>query len=204
MIAQFKKDKAITGAFDTETNSLHIMLAKPFLFQFGWIVEDEKLIRTYVVDIQRQPNLANQVIKAWHILAATLQVYLGHNVKYDLHMMCNIGLPYAVENVSDTMFYIRYAHDNLTEKFGGPPLKLKNYAAKYIDPAAKHHEHRVAEERTAIASNLNNKLKQRLSYCGRPPAEYKAASYTTGVLKEIFSDPLADWRSLPTEEARMA
>lgn len=204
MIAQFKKDKAITGAFDTETNSLHIMLAKPFLFQFGWIVEDEKLIRTYVVDIQRQPDLAKQVIKAWHILAATLQVYLGHNVKYDLHMMCNLGLPYTVENVSDTMFYIRYAHDNLTEKFGGPPLKLKNYAAKYIDPAAKHHEHRVAEERTAIASNLNNKLKQRLSYCGRPPAEYGAASYTTGVLKAIFSDPLADWRSLPTEEARMA
>lgn len=92
MIAQFKKDKAITGAFDTETNSLHIMLAKPFLFQFGWIVEDEKLIRTYVVDIQRQPDLANQVIKAWHILAATLQVYLGHNVKYDLHMMCNLSL----------------------------------------------------------------------------------------------------------------
>lgn len=204
MIRQFKKDKPTVGAFDTETDGLHIILAKPFLFQFGWIDEPNKLIRTYAVDIQRQPDLARQVITVWHMLAATLQTYLGHNVKYDLHMLCNVGLPYTTENVSDTMFYIRYAHDNLTEKYGGPPLALKRYAAKYINPLARNHEKRVAEERTAIASNLNNKLKQRLSFCGKPPAEYGANSYTTKVLTEIFKDPLADWRSLPTEATRVA
>ena len=204
MINQFKTDKPKIGAFDTETDSLHIILARPFLFQFGWICEEGTLIRTYAVDLQRQPDLSRQVIKAWHKLAASLEIYLAHNIKFDLNILCNIDLPYTVENVSDTMFYIRYAHDNLTEKFGGPPLKLKNYCAKYVDPTAKNHERRVAEERTAIASNLNNKLKQRLSYCGAPPPEYGAKTYTTAVLAKIFQDPLADANSLPSEATRAA
>ena len=48
------------------------------------------------------------------------------DVKFDLHMLANIGLPYTKENVSDTMFYIRYAHDALTPANGGPPLGLKD------------------------------------------------------------------------------
>lgn len=192
------------GAFDTETDGLHIIQSKPFLFQFGYLHPTKPIGYTYVVDIQRQPELAEQVITAWHKRAAHLDEYLAHNCKFDLHMLTNIGLPYTVENVSDTMFYIRYAHDALTPKYGGPPMKLKDYAARYICPTAKDHDKLIQAERTAIAKLLNNKLKQRLALCGQPPEKYKAKSYTTKVINEIFSDCLADKNSFPDEKTRRA
>src|SRR5574344_380795 len=124
MVEQFNKSKTIlAGAFDTETTGLHIILDTPFLFQFGW-VPNKLEGYTYAVDIERQPHLAKQVITYWHKLAKTLPVYLAHNVKFDLHMLQNIGLAYDGDNISDSQFYIRYAHDALSPDKGGPPMKL--------------------------------------------------------------------------------
>ena len=119
----------------------------------------------FSVDIERQPDLAKQVIKVWHKLVSGIDIYLGHNVKYDLHMLTNIGLPYTTENVSDTMFYVRYAHDALHQSEGGPPLGLKEYAAKYIDRNAKSHEKLLDQEKTDKAKEYNNMLKRRLQQC---------------------------------------
>ena len=204
MLTQVRELQPTVGAFDTEDDGLHIINAKPFLFQFGYLHPTENILYTYVVDVQKQPILARQVIIAWRVEAAKLKIYLGHNVKFDLHMLLNIGIEYTTENLSDTMFYIRYGHDNLTPENGGPPLGLKPYASQYITATAKGHEKRVTQERSEIAKVLNMKLKQRLSSCGRPPAEYGAASYTTGVLTQIFKDPIADWTALPTAETRAA
>lgn len=192
------------GAFDSETNGLHIIHATPFLFQFGFLHPTEPVGYTFAVDIEKQPQLAKQVITAWHAEAEKLDLYMAHNIKFDLHMLTNIGLPYTKENLSDSMFYIRYAHDALTPENGGPPMGLKDYSARYISRDAKSHDKLIQQERSAIAKNLNMKLRQRLLACGAPPAEYKAASYTIGVLKAIFADPIADWRALPTEQARNA
>lgn len=197
MIAIFKRTSPKVGAFDTETNGLHIILSKPFLFQFGWIDPQLPKGYTFVVDQERQPNLARAVIQEWHKLAQTLDIYLAHNVKFDLHMLRNIGLPYTTENLSDTMFYIRYAHDALTPAHGGPPLKLKDYAARYIASNAKAHEKLLDQEKTSISKELNAKLKLRLSQCGVDPATFGAKSYTLAVVKNLFSDPIADYTDLP-------
>lgn len=192
------------AAFDTETNGLHIIQSKPFVFQFGYLHPTEHKGYTYAVDIERHPQLANQVIEAWHKRASKMYKYLAHNCKFDLHMLTNNGTPYLTENVSDTMFYIRYAHDALTPANGGPPMGLKPYCVKYIDPRAKTHDALLQSERSAIAKSLNLKLKKRLQCCGRPPQQYKAASYTLSVLQQIFNDPLATVQNLPTEAARIA
>ena len=141
MVKLFKKRTPKYGAFDTETNGLHIIMSKPFLFQFGWLDPENNNGYTFAVDIERQPDLSRQVIKAWHKLAKGLNKYFAHNTKFDLHMLTNYGEPYLEENLSDTMFYIRFAHDALTPKNGGPPMKLKEYAARYITPDAKSSEH---------------------------------------------------------------
>jgi DNA polymerase-1 len=154
------------GAFDTETTGLHIILDKPFLFQFGFIDQERKNGWTFAVDLEKQPKLAEQVIKYWHIDAAALDIYLGHNVKFDMHMLTNVGFTFPKHNLSDTMFYIRYAHDALSPKNGGPPLGLKPYAAKYIDANAKSHDNLLQEERTAICKTYRNKLAQRLKAVG--------------------------------------
>jgi DNA polymerase-1 len=112
-------------------------------------------------------------------------------------MMTNIGFPYTKENMSDTMFYIRYGHDALAEKNGGPPLGLKPYTTKYIDHTAKDHDRLLQSERSQIAKELNIKLKLRLRNCGMPPEKYDAKSYTLSVIEDMFKDPVADYTDLP-------
>ena len=204
MLKQLDELNPTIGAFDTETDGLHILHSKPFLFQFGYLHPTEYKGYTYVVDIQRQPELAKAVINAWHKRVAKFKLYLAHNCKFDLHMLTNIDLPYLVENVSDTMFYIRYAHDALTPKNGGPPMKLKDYAARYICADAKSHDKLIQAERTAIAKMLNSKLKERLRLCGTPPEKYGAKSYTIAVINAILSDPIADKNSFPDQKTRQA
>ena len=80
MVSLFKSLKPKIGGFDTETTGLHIISDKPFLFQFGFINPDMKQGYTFAVDIERQPNLARAVIKAWNKLAEKLEIYLAHNI----------------------------------------------------------------------------------------------------------------------------
>ena len=189
MIHNFKRCSPTVAAFDTETTGLHIINDVPFLYQFGWIAEQENTGYTYLVDLEETPKLARDVIRVWQDkLACTCQKYLGHNIKFDLHMMTNIGLPYTTENVSDTMFYIRLGHDALAPAKGGPPLKLKAYASQYITPKAKLHEAKLAEERTAQAKMYNIKLKERLG-----------AGWTLAKLEKLFDDKVLDISDMPAD-----
>lgn len=199
MVALFKKYSPDTCAFDTETTGLHIILDKPFLFQFGWICPDCMEGYAFSVDLEKQPDLARQVIKVWHKLVSTVKVYLGHNVKYDLHMLINIDLPYTTENVSDTMFYIRYAHDALHQNEGGPPLGLKEYAAKYIDRNAKSHEKLLDQEKTDKAKEYNNMLKHRLQHCKLPKNLIGYKSFTLSAINDMFKDPIAEITDFPED-----
>lgn len=197
MVKLYKNTEHIAAAFDTETDGLHIIHNKPFLFQFGWVTPDKKGY-TYLVDLERNPVLSRQVINAWHDLVHSAPKYLAHNVKYDLHMLHNIGCPYNGDNLSDTLFYIRYGHDALTVENGGPPLKLKDYAARYIDPSAKYHERQLDKEKSLIAKNYNNMLKAALVSC-KPPADMHTKSYTLKVFDELFKDPVFTAEQLPDD-----
>ena len=192
----------IAAAFDSETDGLHIIHCRAFMYQFGWVTKALKGY-TFAVDIERTPELAKQVICWWHKAAAHAPIYAAHNVKFDLHMEENMGLPYRGENITDTLFYIRYAHDALKPENGGPPLKLKEYAAQYITPSAKAHEKLLDSEKSSIAKSINIKLKERLAYCSRPPAKYKAKSYTLSVVNDMFKDSVFSVQDLP-EDARNA
>lgn len=199
MVKVFKHSPPDVCAFDTETTGLHIILDKPFLFQFGWLCTDCKEGYAFSVDLERQPDLAKQVIKVWHKLVESVKLYLGHNIKYDLHMLINIGLPYTKENVSDTMFFIRYAHDALHQSEGGPPLKLKDYAAKYIERSAKSHEKLLDQEKTDKAKEYNNMLKRRLQQCKLPKELVGYKSFTLSAINDMFKDPIAEVTDFPDD-----
>jgi DNA polymerase-1 len=200
----FLKQKPLYGAFDTETTGLHIIEDKPFLFQFGWLHPKEYIGYTFVVDIEQNKDIAYKTIEVWIELCASLKKNFAHNIKFDMHMLTNIGFKYPYENLSDSMYYIRAAHDNLTEKNGGPPMQLKPYAARYITRDARDHDKLIQQERSAIAKMLNEKLKVRLNNTGAPPAYFKARSYTAKVLDALFKDSLIDFDDLPTEQIKTA
>lgn len=196
VIHLFKKENVKQViAFDTETTGLNIRIDKPFLYQAGFIIGNT--IVTYVVDIEKKPDLAHQVILATQELAKKCNYFIGHNIKYDLHMLANIDIEYNGDNLLDTQVCIRLAHDALTPANGGPPLGLKEYATQFIKRDAKLHEHALASERTSIAKNYNIELINKLKKFPNPPEGYK--SWTKGALEEIFKDVISTYKDLPEE-----
>ena len=153
----------LVAAFDTEATGLSIIEDKPFLFQFGWYNVDTNIIYVGIIDIVYTTD-AIECIKQWNELVKNAPLYLAQNIKFDLHMLFNIDAPYTYNNISDTMFYIRFAHDNIPPDRGGVLLGLKEYCTKYIDPSAKHHDRLIQLERSAIAKMYNTQLKNALGW----------------------------------------
>lgn len=182
------KGEVIASAFDTETTGLHHIYDRPFLFQFGWCTKDLKGY-TYAVDLDLYPELGKRTITIWNVLVKNSPKHLGHNVKFDLHMMLNIGVPYWGDNISDTMCWIRLGSDAVPERKGGSPLGLKAFSKRYITPDAKDMDSKLQEERTAISTALNAKLKRRLNW-------------TKKQIDEFFKDKLNTKADLPEDKQR--
>lgn len=199
-ILEFIKNQPKTlAAFDTETTGLHIILDKPFVFQFGFVNENTKKGYSYAVDLTKDLTFGKRVIKEWHEYAKLFNKYIGKNTKFDLHMLKNIGCEYNGSNITDVEFLIRYAHDAKHVEEGGPPMELKKYAQMYIDKQASEPEKVLKRQQTDIAKIYNNQLRGLLANCGEPPEQYatKAKSYTLGVISEIFKDKIFQTDDLP-------
>lgn len=182
-IALFKTSTIKAAAFDTEDTGLHLIDDKPFVFQFGWVTTD-LIGYAYAIDLELC-MWGHAAIREWHALVRNAPYYLGHNVKFDLHMCENIDCGYTGDNISDTQIWIRMAHDNIPIRKGGVTLKLKEYVSRYITITAKDHEKAITYQRRQIAKELNVKLKQRMGW-----AMYQ--------LDEFFKDMLNDPEDLPT------
>ena len=187
------------GALDTETDGLHIINSRPFVVQFGFLDIPNMRGYTFAVDLENT-GFADEVLTYWDSIANNLECYMGHNIKFDLHMLANIGHEYRNKNLTDTMFYIRYGHDALHPEEGGPPLGLKEYATRYIDRNAKLHEHKLSKEKTDITKVYNNRLKDMLNKSGaKLPAGCKAKSFTLKVINDLFKDCIFDVTDLPED-----
>lgn len=196
MIRLFKKMKPELIAIDTETDGLNIKMSKPFLFQFGWQIGET--IYSFVIDTEEFPELGEQTVLSVYSLAYRSKYMIGHNIKFDLHMLMNFGIEYKQDNLCDTMVCIRLAHDALTAANGGPPLSLKPYATQYISRDARLHEHGLDLQRSTIAKNYNMLLiisLKRIKLAPRPG--YK--SWTKGALEDLFKDVLSTYKNLPEE-----
>lgn len=187
------------GAVDTETSGLHIINDKPFVVQFGFLDTPNMRGFTFAVDLENC-SFADEVLTYWESIAHTLKWYMGHNIKFDLHMLANIGHRYEDSNLTDTMFWIRYGHDARHPEEGGPVLGLKDYARHYIDSKAKEHEKKLAKERSEIAKRYNNLLKTMLNNSkARLPEQYKTRSFTISVINDMFNDCIFDVEDLPED-----
>lgn len=188
LIKNYKKESKGILFFDTETTGLHIIKDKPFLLQLGYIDPTEKKGWVYVVEGE---ELIINTAKTMLALAKKFNVAVaGHNIKYDLHMLQNLGIETSDDiNYLDTMTYIRGAHDALTVANGGPPLGLKDYCKRYIDRKAADHERLLLQQRTSIAKEYNVELKNKL---------YKIDKYwTLKRVDDFFKDVLNSVDTLP-------
>jgi len=160
------QNKPEISAIDTETDGLNIHYAKPFLIQFGFLSSDMSKIYTYAYDIELGSEpLARVVNKTILYLVNNTKKVLGHNITYDLHMIRNAKWEQVdFKKCSDTTSYIRLAHDAIPTVKGGPPLGLKDYAARFIDPNARFFENNLRTEmklkRQLITKELLGILRQ--------------------------------------------
>ena len=185
LIRAIKIYKKVSGGivfFDTETTGLNIKYDTPFLLPWGYLDKTKKKAYIYCVDREKNPDLFKMTALTISKLAEK-SALCGHNIKFDIHMLNNIGV-YPVDAIHyiDTMILIRLAHDALTPENGGPPLGLKEYATKYIDRSAKDNEHIVKAERTAMAKEYNKLLKDALYRVDR--------RWTIKYLDDYFKDVL--------------
>lgn len=193
----FNKHRPIYGAFDTETNGLHIIQSKPFLIQFGYVNIQTMKGYVWAADIRTQVGL--QAAQQWLVLATRLKYLAGQNVKFDLHMLRNINIDYSTPNITDTMFWIRYGNDSLHTNEGGPVLGLKEYSARYISPDAKVHEKKLSAERTQKAKEYNTLLKNKLGVTLKQLHDYtKDCTFEITDLPVNLRDRYIEWyNSLP-------
>lgn len=151
MKSLFEQDRPTVGGFDTETTGLHIKKDKPFLIVFGWFIPGEDHGRVFTF------HPTNENMRVFHELASCLKAFIGWNVKYDLHMLANIGWDYTCKNLVEGMALARLSVEAIPARDGGDSLELTKIGAKYVDARAREPESQLGElkkklknERTAF------------------------------------------------------
>lgn len=132
-----------TGGFDTETTGLHIKKDKPFLFQLGWLIKGKQDGRVFTF----YPTPEN--MKVFFAIAKHFKYFVGHNIKYDLHMAANLGYLKQVEsldNYTENQAVMRLVLEAVPAREGGPVLRLKKLGETYIHPDAGKSEYLIKQD----------------------------------------------------------
>lgn len=163
--------------FDTETDGLHIINSKPFSYQLSHLKDTPVYLEVTPANIKKliaelsKPN-------TWLI---------GHNLKFDCHMLINVGVPIKLFSqlvLVDTMFMARLAIDHEDQvgnpRFRKPPLSLalKKLSMTYLGADSRDEELQVKEAFKKL--KVTHKLKYRMflmSLLGKTPANDVLNSY---------------------------
>ena len=149
-------------AFDTETNTkidmskrdasnIDIMHDLPFLLQFGYGNT------VYVFDFRISPEIQNLAKKCFVQYCNKAKLVLGANVKFDIHMMYNIGTEYDFHNACDIQTIARLALESKSEREGGYSLALKPLASRILGTEYSQAGREIDE---ALKSIWNTHLKK--------------------------------------------
>lgn len=124
-------------AFDTETdtkinmakrdeNLIDIKHDKPFLIQFGFGNT------VYLNDLRNTSISKDSVLTLFDKTVVRSNLALGHNIKFDINMLTNIGYDWHTNNACDTMTVARLALESKSEREGGYSMGLKPLASRLL------------------------------------------------------------------------
>ena len=218
ILTRFEKDKPRSIGFDTETTGLHIKKDTPFLFQLGW----GRVV--YLFDPTRR-----DMMQVFFQLARQVKYVFAHNLKYDCHMICNLGYVNELENIPwcDSQAVMRLTLEAVSVRDGGDNLKLKDLGVKYIHPYAGHSEKLIKEAMTELKKHRNlvlaavlkqyphptdKRLKHFRKETGKPTtsawalknpddsvAKWLPANWTLKHIEDFLKDPTHDLDDLPDD-----
>jgi DNA polymerase-1 len=196
MIRLFQEDKPLTGGFDTETSGLHIIKDKPFLIQFGWLVPKQDFGRVFTF----YPTPEN--MKLFFEIAKKLKYFIAHNIKYDCHMLSNIGYAEEVQamtNLCDSTTVARLSIEAIPAREGGDSLELKELGKKYVHPEATKSESIIKDELRKLKAERIKALTAALKQfpTGELTASGREKYWGKGHIEKFLKDPTNDVEDLP-------
>lgn len=199
LIRTFRKVKPLYGAFDTETNGLHIIRCTPFLLVFGFVNPDAKEGHTYTIETKNE-HFKDTMYTITHLFKRVDKV-VAWNAKFDMHMMHNIGYPGIFEsNITDGMIYVRLAHDALSKSQGGVPSSLKDYAKQYLTGDAKDHEKLIRSKQGEMKRQRTEILKEMLQDKPFPKiVSVTSKNWTMSLVDKILGDKVLGIEDLQDE-----
>lgn len=131
MLVQMEIDQPEILGLDTETDGLHHMVAKPFLFAFGW----DKHV--YTMDMNSETFLTiKMILNNIHYVARYVKYLFAHNAKFDFHMLLQYGMDFeTIERLpwADSITIGRLT--NYSDSEIG--MSLEELGQLYVDPDAK-------------------------------------------------------------------
>ena len=144
---------------DTETTGLNIINDKPFLIQYGLVDEQLNLINTVVFD----PRIDVADRNHFENLLQTIPTIVGHNIKFDIHMLINAGFKqsyFVDKNYIDTAVMARLVvnHDDQADKTF--LVALKKLAVRYLGIDSADEEHKLKLELARLVSAHKQKMKE--------------------------------------------
>ena len=169
-------------SFDTETTGLHLKKDIPFLLTLSF--DDE----TYAIDlITADKKLVQRLFDSM----ANFRYVIGHNVKFDLHMLKNIGIDYLHNNLSDTMTLARLslaADETMT-------IALKSLAKTYLSKDAGEDEKRIKKALTALRRQQTEDIKDILKKHNKTKKWYDNVTQDTIFVTQDLEEVEEDWVS---------
>ena len=157
--------------FDTETTGLHLKADTPFLLTISITNY------TFALDLLEWGQGAVQRVVD---LFKNYELVIGHNVKFDLHMLANIGVTYNHDNLADTMNMARLSLE--TDEM--QTIALKALAKKYLSVEAGNDELQIKSALTALKRHNTSLL--------------TAAIREQGTTKKAFDELVKDTLYEPT------
>ena len=149
-------------SFDTETTGLHLKADKPFLMT---ITFDNT---TYALEREYMTQKVLDKMKHFDLV-------FGHNIKFDLHMLANIGLDYKWNNLADTMILARLSLE--TDEM--QTIALKALAKKYLSVQTGADEIKIKSALTALRRHNTSLLKMLLKEKGITKKAFDAMAKDT-------------------------
>lgn len=149
---------------DTETTGLNIVKDKAFLFQYGLV--DEKLNLTKSVALYE-----NEYVELHMFLQhlKTVPTIVGHNIKFDIHMCLNAGVPLSDledKNFIDTQVLARLCINNDLQSEKSFSTSLKKLAVRYLGINSNNEERVLKTELSMLTSKHKDDMKDWFIICG--------------------------------------